>query len=242
MVLVLWSVELALVPTLTAAAAGLAGSLCFAAVSGALRDRGFYGRLLAANGFLVFIWLLLPLSFSAGGERVFSFRGLAVTGEGLALSGLITLKALGITTGAMALTRATPALELLAAARSLGAPERAVALTLMTVRYISVVGREYQRLRNAMKVRGFSAKISLHTLRSFGSLAGMLLVRGIERAERVRAAMLCRGWTGRFWIRTGFRFRSGDLGFAFLALALSAAAAFFALPDPASPPLPGTGP
>jgi cobalt/nickel transport system permease protein len=227
MVLVLWSVELALVPDLGAALLGLGGSACFAALSGALRDGSFWTRLLGVNAFLVFIWLLMP--FSVGGEAVARFWGLTVTREGLEFSGLVTVKALGITAGAMALTRSSSVLELLAAARALGAPEKAVALTLMTARYVSVVGREYQRLRNAMRVRGFSARISLHTLRSFANLSGMLLVRGIERAERVRSAMLCRGWTGRFWIRTAFSCGLGDLAFAALALGLSAVTSFAAV-------------
>lgn len=225
MVLVLWSIELALAPTLEAALLGLAGSALFAAASGATGDPVFLKRLLGVNGFLIFVWLMLPFSFSVQGVQVGRLLGLTVTREGLALSLLLTVKAIGITAGALSLTRASSALELLAAARALGAPEKAVAMTLMTARYVSVVGQEYRRLRNAMKVRGFSAKASLHTLKSFANLCGMLLVRGIERAERVRSAMLCRGWTGRFWIRTGFAFGSRDLAFAAMALGLSAAVA-----------------
>jgi cobalt/nickel transport system permease protein len=162
MALVLWSVELALVTDLGAALLGLGGSACFAALSGALGDGSFWTRLLGVNALLVFIWLLL-MPFSVGGEAVARFWGLTVTREGLELSGLVTVKALGMTAGAMALTRTSSVLELLAAARELEAPEKAVALTLMTARYVSVVGREYQRLRNAMRVRGLSARISIHT-------------------------------------------------------------------------------
>jgi cobalt/nickel transport system permease protein len=224
-VLVLWSVELALAPGLRPALLGLAGSLVFAAAGGALGDPRFWRRLLAVNGFLVLVWLLLPFSFSVPGDAAFSIWGLEATRQGVELSSLISVKALGVTAGALALTRAVSVQELLAAARALGAPEKAAALAFLTARYVSVVGREYRRLRNAMKARGFRARASLHSLRSLGALAGMLLLRGVERAERVRAAMLCRGWAGRFWIRASFRAGPGDLAFALLVLALSAVAA-----------------
>ncbi|MDR3153319.1 MAG: energy-coupling factor transporter transmembrane protein EcfT [Deltaproteobacteria bacterium] len=231
-VLALWSVELALSPSLRPALLGLAGSLAFAWAAGALGDPSFYRRLAAVNGFLLFVWLLVPFSVPGAGAPAAMILGLEASREGVGLSALISVKAAGITMGALALTRGAPALRLLAAARALGAPEKAVALTLMTVRYIAVMGHEYSRLRNAMRVRGFSARISLHCLKSFANLAGMLLVRGIERAERVRAAMLCRGWQGRFWIRTGFRCRGRDLAFAALAFALSAVQAAAALAGP----------
>jgi cobalt/nickel transport system permease protein len=73
-----------------------------------------------------------------------------------------------------------------------------VHLFLFTVRYIAVLGREYQRLRTAMKARGFRMRCDLHTWRSIGYLFGMLLVRSLERSERILAAMRCRGFQGDF--------------------------------------------
>ncbi|MDR2612778.1 MAG: energy-coupling factor transporter transmembrane protein EcfT [Deltaproteobacteria bacterium] len=221
-VLVLWSVELALAPALEGALLGLAGSLCLAALAGALADRDFWKRLLAVNSFLVFVWILLPFTVPGRGGSEALLPGLAASREGAALAARISVKALGVTAGALALLRVSSVTELASAARALGAPEKAAALCLLTSRYVAVVGREFGRLRNAMKVRGFSPRMDLHTFRSLANLTGMLLVRGVERAERVRSAMLCRGWTGRFWIRQGYRSRPRDLAFACLSLALSA--------------------
>ena len=49
-----------------------------------------------------------------------------------------------------------------------------------------------------MRARGFRPRTSRHTWRSYGNLMGMLLVRALERAQRVEEAMLCRGYNGAF--------------------------------------------
>jgi cobalt/nickel transport system permease protein len=48
-----------------------------------------------------------------------------------------------------------------------------------------------------MKARAFWPRSDLHTWRSLGYLIGMLLVRSLERAERILKAMKCRGFDGR---------------------------------------------
>ena len=93
----------------------------------------------------------------------------------------------------------------------------------MTVRYIEVLGREYRRLRTAMVVRGFRMRFSLHTWRSLGHLFGMLFARSIDRAERIGAAMRCRGFNGAFPVLSEPAYTMRDavfLGVAASALAL----------------------
>ena len=58
----------------------------------------------------------------------------------------------------------------------------------------------------AMRVRGFRPGVNRHTYRSFGYLAGMLLVRSLDRSERIVAAMKCRGFRGRFYLLDHFAF------------------------------------
>jgi cobalt/nickel transport system permease protein len=52
---------------------------------------------------------------------------------------------------------------------------------------------------------------------------GLLLVRGMERAERVLAAMKCRAFDGRFRELEGFAVRRADVVFAIAAVAHVAA-------------------
>jgi cobalt/nickel transport system permease protein len=222
-VLVVWSAAVALVWSTPAALAGLAGSLVLFLLSGCDRPLGFLGRLLLINVFLVFVWLVLPFSFSMPGEPIASLGPLSVTREGLALTVTLSIKAIAITCGAMAVTISTGVFELLVAARHLGAPEKLTSMMTLMTRYIKVVGGEYDRLVWAMRIRGFVPKATLHCLRSYANLAGILLVRGLDRGERVRAAMLCRGWTGRLFLDREYRLSRTDLRLASLVAIMLAA-------------------
>ena len=61
-----------------------------------------------------------------------------------------------------------------------------------------------------MKMRGFRPRMNWHTYRTYGYLVGMLLVRSLERSERIVAAMKCRGFRGRFYLLDHFAFSSAD--------------------------------
>ncbi|MDR2199783.1 MAG: energy-coupling factor transporter transmembrane protein EcfT [Deltaproteobacteria bacterium] len=211
-VLAVWSALLAILETREGAAAGFFGSLILAAFSGKLFSPGSLWKVLAVNVFLIFIWLFLPFSY-AGGVPAGSVLGFAFTREGVDLSIVVSVKALAITLGAASIIGDSSVHDLLAGARALGVPEKMIALMLLMTRYIQVVGDEYRRLRNAMRIRGFRARVSGHALKSVANLCGMLLVRGFERADRVLAAMLCRGYRGRFWIKFERRFGLADLLF-----------------------------
>ena len=79
--------------------------------------------------------------------------------------------------------------------------ERFVRLFMFVVRYHGIFGVEIRRQFESMRARGFRAGVGRHAFRSYGNLAGMILVRSIERAERVDEAMRCRGFSGRFPMR-----------------------------------------
>lgn len=218
-VLVIWSFVLALATGFPGAFAGLAGSLALAILSGPEKPLAFAWRLLSINLFLLFIWLVLP--FSMPGERIWSLGPLTLTREGVLLSARLSVQAVGITMAAMAITTTTSVFQLMAAARSMGAPAKLTAMMGLMTRYVTVIKDEFDRLVWAMKIRGFKASTSLHCLRSFANLAGVLLVRGLDRGERVYAAMLCRGYKGRFYFSLERQVNRTDIItlVAFLAMA-----------------------
>lgn len=222
-ILVAWSVTLALVWSRPAALAGLAGSIGLFLLSGCDKPGAFIARLLMINVFLVFVWLVLPFSFSSPGEVIWRAGPLAVTREGLDLTVILSIKALGITCGAMAVTISVGVFELMMGARAMGAPVKLIAMMSLMTRYIHVVGDEFDRLMWAMRIRGFVPKATVHCLRSYANLAGILLVRGLDRGERVRAAMLCRGWRGGLRLDRDYRFGRGDFMLSALVLAMMAA-------------------
>jgi cobalt/nickel transport system permease protein len=102
----------------------------------------------------------------------------------------------------------------------LGAPDKLVHLYAFTIRYLDLLHREYARLRTAMKARAFRLRGDRHSWRSIGWLFGMLMVRSVERAERIMAAMRCRGFDGRLWsLQDDSRFGRADGVFAVAATA-----------------------
>jgi cobalt/nickel transport system permease protein len=90
-------------------------------------------------------------------------------------------------------------------------PDKIVSLLLITYRYIFVMKQEFERLSRAAKARGFRPKTNIHTYRTYAYLVGMLLVRAVERAERVHKAMICRGFRGKFYSLHKFSVSLPDL-------------------------------
>jgi cobalt/nickel transport system permease protein len=143
-------------------------------------------------------WGLSPFSPSPGWG--------AVSDHAPLLAAAIALKANAIVLGLLALLTGMEAATLGHALAHLRVPQKLVHLLLMTTGYLEVLRREYGRLRGAMRVRCFRPHVSGHTYRTYGYLVGMLLVRSFERAERVVAAMKCRGLRGRFYLLDHFSF------------------------------------
>jgi len=97
-------------------------------------------------------------------------------------------------------------------------PDKLVHLLLFTVRYLDVIGQEYKRMRRAMQARAFVMQANRHTWRSIGYMIGMLLVRALERSERVMNAMKCRGYQGRFFLMDDARLGRFDLVFVICSI------------------------
>ncbi len=196
------SVVLAVSPVPGVWVVGLLTAIC-CVVLAQLPLLGVGKRLLAVNLFVGFLWLFLPwkveLHPAAGG-----LFGLSWNPEGLALAGAITIKANAIVLLLMALLSTSPVNQLFHALAHLKAPNKLVHLFLFFYRYLHVLHQEYHRLQGAMKVRGFTPRTNLHTYRSYANLVGMLLVKSFDRAERVYAAMRCRGFDGTLWLLDHF--------------------------------------
>lgn len=94
------------------------------------------------------------------------------------------------------LVNVTPFDKLLASVRGLGVPRLLVAMLAFMYRYSFVVFDELQRMRAARKARSFGEAGLGTTWKSHAQLIGMLLIRSMDRAERVHGAMLSRGWDG----------------------------------------------
>jgi cobalt/nickel transport system permease protein len=167
-----------------------------------LEFKAVFKRLLVILGFLILLWLVLPLTFD--GEPLTRIGPLTVTRPGVVLSAQITLKSFSILMMFMALVTTTGFVTLGHAMDRLHIPGKIVHLLLMSYRYIFVIEQEYQRLARAAKIRGFQPGTNIHTYRTYAYMIGMLFVRAAARADRVYRAMRCRGFDGRFYCLAEF--------------------------------------
>jgi cobalt/nickel transport system permease protein len=137
-------------------------------------------------------WLLPPvLGVAFAGPLS---RGLS---DGWELVLLITVRSVLSFLAGLWLVNTTPFEPLLQALAESGLPHRFVELLAFMYRYCFVVFDELVRMRTAQRARTVSSQSLWHTWRDAANLLGMLLIRSLNRAERIHGAMCSRGWTGR---------------------------------------------
>jgi cobalt/nickel transport system permease protein len=153
-------------------------------------------RVLIVNGFVVFLWFTLPLTYYGD---FFRFGPFKIYNQGLLLAALITVKTNAIILFFITLLATSSIVELGRGLERLLVPNKFCLLLLFSYRYIFVISQEYQKLARAAKLRCFKPGNNKHTYQTYGYLFGMTLVKSWNRAERVRQAMMLRGFQGRFY-------------------------------------------
>lgn len=168
--------------------------------------------------------------FFKGGEAI---GGLDVGGwhisifrEGLDVFLSIMTKAFLSILALIVLSATTALPSLLGGMERLGLPRVMVMILSFMYRYLFVLVEEVERLRQARDSRNFGGK-RRHQLRSVGHMVGTLFIRSYERAERVYAAMLARGFEGRVGTSARPPLRSADVHFGALFFAAVVAIALY---------------
>jgi cobalt/nickel transport system permease protein len=197
----------AFVQTVPAALLALAGSLVLVLVS-RLPPRWYLARVGAVALVLVPFACLFPLLVGGAGWTLGPLR---FSSAGFALAVLLGAKAVAVVSLTFVLLASSPLDATLKAAHALRVPGLLVQLGILTYRYLFVLSDELARLRVALRVRGYRNRANLHSYRTVGHVAGTLLVRGHERAERVGQAMRCRGFDGQFRSLASFQTRAVDV-------------------------------
>ena len=145
------------------------------------------------------VLIALPFCLFAGVSNVIFDRAAAFYVGGVAVSfGVLSLAAILLkmylcVMAALLLVATTPFTELTAQLRRLRVPMVFVIVFDMTFRYIGVLMEEVISMTTAYKLRSGTKKAL--DIKYAGSFIGQLLLRGFDRAERVYAAMLCRGYS-----------------------------------------------
>ncbi|HMP74894.1 MAG TPA: energy-coupling factor transporter transmembrane component T [Kiritimatiellia bacterium] len=186
---------------LAACAAGILALIAFRLPSALLAR-----RFLALNLFLAMWWITVPWLDPKDGE----YLALAATAKANAMLLLISL--LVSTIDVVTLGHALAHLRI---------PRKLVHLLLFTARYAELLWSEQQRMQRSMRARAFRPRCDRHTYRSLIHLLGMLVVRSIDRADRILAAMKCRGYRGEFFLLHHFHFRPADALFLFIGIDLA---------------------
>ncbi len=212
----------AVLQSLPAAAGALLVALILLIIS-RLPARWYLTRVGTVVLFVGFFALFLPFVVPAPEEETWRIGPLAISLPGLVLAMRLLAKATAILTLMLVLLATAPPEATFKAAHALHVPGLLVQLAMLTVRYTFLFAGELTRMRVALRVRGYRNRISRHSYRTIGHVAGTLLVRGYERAERVGQAMRCRGFDGRFRSMAAFRTTAADLlFFAMLVVATAA--------------------
>jgi cobalt ECF transporter T component CbiQ len=110
----------------------------------------------------------------------------------------IVVRAVVAFLAALWLVSTTPFDRLLAAFCRLGMPRVFAALLAFVYRYVFVLFDELARMRTAQRARTFGRRPGRMRWTSAVQLVGTVLIRAIDRAERIHGAMSSRGWTGNF--------------------------------------------
>lgn len=97
------------------------------------------------------------------------------------------------------------------AMEKLGAPRSFAVQLLFLYRYIFVMTDEASRLVRARSLRSFGANGT--GFRVYASMIGQLLLRAMDRAQRIYRAMLCRGFDGEIRSTRPLNAGGGDLLF-----------------------------
>ena len=161
------------------------------------------------------VLVALPFCLFAGISNVifdktaaFAVGGLVIS-QGLLSFATVLLKMYLCVMSALLLAAATPFTELTRQLRRLRVPMIFVLVFEITFRYISVLLEESHTMATAHRLRSGTKKAL--EMRHMGSFVGQLLLRGFDRAERIHAAMRCRGYSLTHLPPARRRFRPSDM-------------------------------
>jgi cobalt/nickel transport system permease protein len=153
---------------------------------------------------LPFMLAALPLLFRSEGTPLLTFYPwpFVITTEGILQFLALAAKSWISVQAAILLSATTPFPDLLLAMRFLHIPKILVSVIGLMWRYLFLLADEAIRMIHARDARsgvapGQSAGGSLlWRAQVTGGMAGSLLIRGLDRADRVYSAMLARGYDG----------------------------------------------
>ena len=147
-------------------------------------------KVAVAAPFAIFVGLFNPL---LDRHPVAQIGSCAISGGWVSFASILLRFALTVT-AALVLVCCTGIQRLCAGLERLGLPRVLAVQILFLYRYFFVIGDEGARMLRSVAIRSAGARAL--PWRLYGTLAGHLLLRAMDRANRVYRAMLARGFDG----------------------------------------------
>ena len=192
---------------------------------GRIPARHILKKILVAAPFALVIGICNPL---LDRHPVAAVGPLVITGGWLSFASIMLRFAMTVG-AALALVACTGIYRLGAGIEQLGVPRVFVVQLLFLYRYLFVVADEGVKLVRGVELRSGGTRAP--RLRVYGSLIGHLLLRSMDRAERVYRAMAARGFDGEIRVPRRSSFRWPDCAFVCGWTAFFAAARAWNLAD-----------
>ncbi|MFH1382861.1 MAG: cobalt ECF transporter T component CbiQ [Chloroflexota bacterium] len=171
-----------------------------------------FRRSLVIVPFVLVIAIFIP--FFKEGEVAGSYNiwlwQLSITYNGLYVLANIMAKAWLSILSLILLTATTKLPHLLHALEQLRMPRVMVMILSFMYRYLFVLTDEVMRMKQARDSRNFG-RGRWWQIRTIGNMIGTLFIRSYERAERVYAAMVARGFTGQSRTLDHLHFQKADV-------------------------------
>lgn len=148
---------------------------------------------------LIAVTILITQVFLYGKTPVFTIKFLGIQFiayyEGFYRGLLLMCRVLAGITTMLFLTMSTAINKLIFAAKWFHVPNAVLEVLTITYRYIFVLFEEMATIKNARKTRlGFSSY--RRTIESFGDLSGIIIIRTLDKSERLYKSMKSRGYNG----------------------------------------------
>ena len=172
---------------------GLPAMGLYLLITGIWEELSFLKGLKRSRYILLVIGLLGMANLFFDRNVLFQFGSMNITGGMISMATLF-IKGVFTVYAAYFLLMETGIEGICAALGSFGVPKGGVTVVLLTYRYLILLLKEVQRMLQAYQLRAPGQK-GIH-VRAWGSFAGLLLLRTMERGKDVYDSMLLRGFQG----------------------------------------------
>jgi cobalt/nickel transport system permease protein len=165
-----------------------------------------------ASPFAVMVGVFNPIFDQ---QVMLTVAGLGISGGWLSFASILIRFALTVSAG-LVLVASTGFAPLCEALRRLGVPRLFTTQLLMLNRYMLVLADEAARMSLARELRASGRAMPLTV---YGPLLGHLLLRSVQRAQRIHQAMLSRGFNGQLQHHATLKWQPRDTVFVGTCLA-----------------------